>query len=59
MLLGLAAWLMWGFFPLYWPLLKPAGAVEILAHRIFWSMVVMLVLVVATRRRATLRATAR
>jgi chloramphenicol-sensitive protein RarD len=56
-LLGLAAWLMWGFFPLYWPLLKPAGAVEILAHRIFWSMVVMLVLVVATRRRATLRAT--
>jgi chloramphenicol-sensitive protein RarD len=31
--------------------------VEILAHRIFWSMVVMLVLVVATRRRATLRAT--
>ncbi len=42
MLLGLAAWTLWGFFPLYWPLLEPAGAVEILAHRIFWSMIVML-----------------
>jgi chloramphenicol-sensitive protein RarD len=31
--------------------------VEILAHRIFWSMIVMFALVVATRRRASLRAT--
>jgi chloramphenicol-sensitive protein RarD len=56
-ILGLAAWTMWGFFPLYWPLLEPAGAVEILAHRIFWSMIVMLVVVVALRKRASLRAT--
>jgi len=47
---------MWGFFPLYWPLLEPAGAVEILAHRIFWSMVLMLGVVLALRRGA-LRAT--
>jgi chloramphenicol-sensitive protein RarD len=40
-LLGLAAWTMWGFFPLYWPLLEPSGAVEILAHRIVWSMIVI------------------
>src|SRR4051812_26763337 len=57
MLLGLAAWVMWGFFPLYWPLLEPAGAVEILAHRIFWSMVLMLGLVVVMHKRASLRAT--
>jgi chloramphenicol-sensitive protein RarD len=56
-LLGLAAWVMWGFFPLYWPLLEPAGAVEILAHRIFWSLLVMIGLVLVTRRRASLRAT--
>jgi chloramphenicol-sensitive protein RarD len=56
LLLGLAAWVMWGFFPLYWPLLEPAGAVEILAHRIFWSMVLMLGVVVALRKGA-LRAT--
>ncbi|CAN5551749.1 EamA family transporter RarD [soil metagenome] len=57
MILGLAAWTMWGFFPLYWPLLEPAGAVEILAHRIFWSMIVMLGVVLVLRRRAALRAT--
>jgi len=57
LLLGLAAWVMWGFFPLYWPLLEPAGAVEILAHRIFWSMVLMVGLVVVGRKGASLRAT--
>ncbi len=46
---------MWGLFPLYWPLLEPAGAVEILAHRIFWSLAVMAVLIVVLRRQATLR----
>jgi chloramphenicol-sensitive protein RarD len=40
-LLGLLAYLMWGAFPLYWPLLHPAGAVEILAHRVVWSLVTM------------------
>lgn len=36
---GLGAYLLWGFFPLYWPLLARAGAVEILAQRIVWSLV--------------------
>lgn len=40
---GVAAYLCWGFFPLYWPLLEPAGALEILAHRFVWSMVFVLV----------------
>jgi chloramphenicol-sensitive protein RarD len=55
-LLGAAAYAMWGLFPLYWPLLKPAGAVEILAHRIFWSLVVMLLLVFLLGRVRHLRA---
>jgi chloramphenicol-sensitive protein RarD len=54
--LGAAAYAMWGLFPLYWPLLKPAGAVEILAHRVFWSLVVMLLLVVLLGRSRRLRA---
>ena len=57
MILGLLAWTMWGFFPLYWPLLEPAGAVEILAHRIFWSLIVMLGVVLVMRKRAALLAT--
>jgi chloramphenicol-sensitive protein RarD len=57
LLLGLAAWVMWGFFPLYWPLLEPAGAVEILAHRIVWSLVVVVGVVLVTRRGRSLRTT--
>ena len=55
-LLGAAAYAMWGVFPLYFPLMEPAGAVEILAHRIVWSLVTMAVLVVAVRRSRGLRA---
>jgi chloramphenicol-sensitive protein RarD len=36
---GVGAYFLWGLFPLYWPLLEPAGPVEILAHRIAWSLV--------------------
>ncbi|MET8865515.1 EamA family transporter RarD [Nonomuraea sp. NPDC004580] len=46
---GIAAYTMWGLFPLYWPLLKPSGAIEILAHRMVWSLVVVAV-ALAVRR---------
>ncbi len=54
--LGFAAYLTWGFFPLYWPLLQPAGPVEILAHRIVWSLVAVLALITVARRWSHLRA---
>jgi chloramphenicol-sensitive protein RarD len=57
-LLGVAAYGIWGLFPLYWPLLEPAGAVEILAHRILWSCVTMGLLVLALRRTAVVRSIA-
>src|SRR3712207_3923364 len=41
---GVAAYLLWGLFPLYWPLLEPATPVEILAHRIVWSLLVVVAL---------------
>lgn len=52
---GFAAYLIWGLFPLYWPLLEPAGALEILAHRMVWSALCMILVIVATRRIASLR----
>ena len=55
-LLGAAAYGMWGLFPLYWTLLEPAGSIEILAHRVFWSLIVMAALVVIFRRRSQFRA---
>jgi chloramphenicol-sensitive protein RarD len=54
-LLGIAAYSLWGAFPLYWPLLEPAGAVEILAHRILWSCLTMGLLVLLLRRAAFVR----
>ncbi len=53
---GAAAYLMWGLFPLYWPLLRPSGALEVLAHRILWSLAVVVVLLAATRRLDAVRA---
>ncbi len=52
---GFAAYLTWGIFPLYWPLLKPASALEILGHRIVWSLLFVVILVVALSRAAQLR----
>ncbi|MFJ1585368.1 EamA family transporter RarD [Streptomyces sp. NPDC088197] len=47
---GFAAYGMWGLFPLFWPLLEPAGALEILAHRMVWALVVVAVILLAMRR---------
>jgi chloramphenicol-sensitive protein RarD len=44
---GLGAYLLWGFLPLYFPLLIPAGPVEIIAHRVLWSLVVCVIALAA------------
>lgn len=45
LLAGIGAYLIWGVVPLYWQLLKPASAMEILAHRVVWSLGLLLVIV--------------
>jgi chloramphenicol-sensitive protein RarD len=47
---GIGAYLLWGLFPLYWPLLEPAGALEILAHRMIWSVLLVAALLAASQR---------
>ena len=56
LVLGVTAYALWGAFPLYWPLLEPGGAVEILSHRIVWSAITLAALVLLLRRRPQLRA---
>ncbi|MCK4535757.1 MAG: EamA family transporter RarD [Desulfuromonadales bacterium] len=48
-LLGLAAYTTWGSFPVFFKALYGATPLEIVAHRIFWS-VVFLIILVAVRR---------
>lgn len=43
-LFGIGAYVIWGLVPLYWPLLDGAGALELLAHRILWSLVFVAIL---------------
>ncbi|MEV6631415.1 EamA family transporter RarD [Actinoplanes sp. NPDC051470] len=48
-LYGLSAYVLWGFFPIYFKLLRPSSPFEILAHRVIWS-VVFVALVLAVMR---------
>lgn len=59
MLFGVTAYGLWGLFPLYWSLLASAGALETLAHRMIWSLVVVAGVVVWTRRIGSFRAVLR
>ncbi|MER5361369.1 EamA family transporter RarD [Streptomyces sp. NPDC002785] len=50
LLSGIGAYGLWGMVPLFWPLLKPAGAIEMLAHRMVWSLGVVGIALLVLRR---------
>jgi len=54
-LLGFAAYLLWGVFPLYFHALAPSGAIEVLASRIVWSLLLCLLVLAVLRQWAWIR----
>jgi len=46
MMIALSAYLVWGILPVYWKQVKAVSAMEILVHRILWSLVFLVVFVV-------------
>lgn len=46
---------MWGLFPLYFALLDAVTPLEIIAHRVIWSLVFLLVIIAIARQWSTLR----
>ncbi len=52
---GLAAYGLWGVVPLFWPLVARAGSLELLAHRVVWSLVISVVLALVVLPRDWLR----
>jgi chloramphenicol-sensitive protein RarD len=48
-LFGIGAYGLWGLLPLYFFVLHPAGAVEIVANRVVWSLLFCVLLVTVTR----------
>ncbi|MBJ7608489.1 MAG: EamA family transporter RarD [Candidatus Dormibacteraeota bacterium] len=55
LLSGAVAYLLWGLFPLYWPLLEPASPLEILAVRVVLSLVVVALLLALRHQLRALR----
>jgi chloramphenicol-sensitive protein RarD len=53
--LGAASYALWGLLPVFWPLLDPAAPVEVLAHRILWTLVLMAVVLAVVGGWAALR----
>lgn len=47
---GIAAYAMWGFFPIYWKLLHDVPALQLLGHRIAWSFLLLLAYVLLTKK---------
>ena len=54
--LGVSCYVIWGFFPLYFSLLSPAGAVEVIVHRAVWGLFFCLVALAITRSLGKIRA---
>ena len=49
LLFGVSAYILWGAFPLYWPLLEPANPLEIVSHRAVWTLVFCTIVLAATK----------
>lgn len=58
-LAGIAAYTLWGLFPIYWRLLESVPAIQILAHRIAWSLVFVAGILIVQKDLAWMRSTVR
>ncbi|MBX3560266.1 MAG: EamA family transporter RarD [Sphingomonas sp.] len=56
LMFGVGAYLLWGVMPLYFKALTHVGPVEIVAHRILWSLVFLGALIALWRRWPAVRA---
>ncbi|MFC4735368.1 EamA family transporter RarD [Bacillus daqingensis] len=52
---GIAAYSLWGLLPIYWKWLEVIPAVEVLAHRIIWSLLFMIMLFIVLKKTSLLK----
>jgi chloramphenicol-sensitive protein RarD len=48
--LGIGAYATWGLFPIYWKWLHAVPALQLLAHRIFWSFLLLAIVISVVRQ---------
>lgn len=49
-LYGIGAYALWGFFPIYWKLLQNVSALELIGHRIAWSFLMLMAVILIARQ---------
>lgn len=59
LVLGVGAYTLWGVLPLYIHLLKGVPALQVLAHRVLWSLLLLAVIILIFRRARPIFAAAR
>jgi len=47
---GIAAYAMWGVFPIYWKLLREVPALQVIGHRITWSFILFILFILLTNQ---------
>lgn len=55
---AVSAYILWGLFPLYWKLVSDVFSVDILAHRVLWAFVLMVIVITCTRQWKVLKSIA-
>jgi chloramphenicol-sensitive protein RarD len=56
-LYGLGAYVLWGFFPIYWKFLHQVPALQVIGHRIGWSFLLLVAIILATQQWKSFRST--
>lgn len=57
-LYGIATYILWGFFPIYWKFLHQVPALQVIGHRISWSFILLVAILLVTRQWQDFRSTA-
>ncbi len=47
---GIVAYTLWGFFPIYWKWLHQVPAIQVIGHRISWSFLLLIAIILLTRQ---------
>jgi chloramphenicol-sensitive protein RarD len=55
---GIGAYLLWGVFPIYWKWLHTVPAIQLISHRIIWSFLLLVLIILVTRQGRAFRSAA-
>ncbi|WP_422485502.1 EamA family transporter RarD [Gudongella sp. DL1XJH-153] len=50
LVLGILSFVLWGFLPLYWKIVEAVNPFQIFAHRIFWSFLFVILIIILKKK---------